>query len=906
MGGDRLKVIDKVYNTLLDLERKNKTGVSAMEISRILKLDRSTISRYLNDLYKDKRIKKIDGRPVLYQSISSNTITSYENKLNNRLNSLDKLAGAKQSLSIPIEKAKAAIIYPPKGLHTLLLGETGVGKSLFAEQMYEYAKEVSVLDKSAPFIRFNCADYVNNPNLLTAQIFGVKKGTFTGAEVDKDGLLKQADKGIFFLDEIHRLTPEGQEMLFTYIDKGFFKPLGETEKSIYVNVRIIAATTEDPESYLLQTFSRRIPMVIRLPNLHERSLGERYSLIESFIREESRRLGENIYINKNSIISYLLYDCPNNIGQLKSDIQLSCAKAFLNYKANLNNFLIINQGDLPNHVRKGLLYLNEYRKEVDELLGGANDILKYSEIEDLPLRLTHEEENIGEDFYNIIEEKIDSFKMSGMDESDINQILNMDIESHFQKYIGEISRRYRKDEIHNMVNKEIVDIVEEILLLAKKVLNREYDERIYFGLSFHLERSVERIRKGEKIYNPKLNFIRINYEDEFIFAMKIAKSIDSKFNIEIPVDEIGYLAMFFASDYFKDKKEIESNVKVIVVMHGRSTASSMVEVVNSLIGSDFVVALDMPLSMEPQRMYETAKAKVEEVHKDKGVILMVDMGSLTNFGHMITEETGIQVKTIDMVSTLTVLDIGRKAIIGYSMDDILGSTFNSEIINSSHNKKQKKENIILAACFTGDGLAKKISDIVGNIISDKNIKILTINLIGSGRLEDRIAEMEKDYNILAIIGAVDINIRLIPFIPAIDILSKRTEEKLDEIIKEAEMYDKIWDSLKEHLAYLESELIIRDIKYLINRSEERLNIKVTTDVKMGMALHICFMIDSLLCGEKTKVFDELDSFRKSYLDQILIVKEELQYIKNRYKVRVEDNEIAYIVKSFMENNISVQ
>ncbi|WP_353095329.1 sigma 54-interacting transcriptional regulator [Tissierella praeacuta] len=899
-----MKVIDRVYNKLLDLEKENKTGISAMDISKELNLDRSTISRYLNTLYKDKKIKKLNGRPVLYQSISNNKDKSFDNKFSNGLNSLDKLVGAKQSLGIPIEKAKAAIIYPPKGLHTLLLGETGVGKSLFAEQMYEYAKEVNVLGNNAPFIRFNCADYVNNPNLLTAQIFGVKKGAFTGADIDRDGLLRKADKGVLFLDEIHRLTPEGQEMLFTYIDKGYFRPLGESEKTIYVNVRIIAATTEDPESYLLQTFSRRIPMVIKLPNLHERSLGERYFLIESFIKEESRRLGQSIYINKNSIISYLLYDCLNNIGQLKSDIQLSCAKAFLNYKANSSKFLMINQGNLPNHVRKGLLHLNEYRNEINELLSGVNDILKYSGIEDIPLKLSHEEENIGEDFYNIIEGKINSFKMSGMDESDINEVLSIDIESHFQRYIGEISRRYKKDEIHNIVDKEIIDIVEEILLLAEKVLNREYDERIYFGLSFHLERSVERIREGERIYNPKLNFIRINYEDEFIFAMKIAKLIDNKFNIEIPVDEIGYLAMFFASDYFKDKNEIESNVKIILVMHGRSTASSMVEVVNSLIGSDFVIGLDMPLSMEPHKMYEITKDKVLEVHRDKGVILMVDMGSLTNFGHMITEETGIEVETIDMASTLSVLDIARKAIIGYTLEDILDSIGPKGIKNTRH-RHRKKENIIVAACFTGDGVARKISDILNNIIGHKNIKTIAINIIDDRRLEDRISELDKDYNILSIISAVNINIKSIPFISAIDLFSRETVERLEEIVEEAEMYDKIWDSLREHLIHLESDLLIKDIKYLINGLGESLNIKVTNDVKMGMALHICFMIESLLAGEKTRVFDDLDRFKELYLKEMIVAREQFKTIKEDYKVDIGDNEIAYIVKSFMENNNSV-
>ena len=60
---------------------------------------------------------------------------------------------------MPIQQAKAAIFYPPKGLHTLILGETGVGKSMFAEAMYRFAKESQILSENSPFVRFNCADY---------------------------------------------------------------------------------------------------------------------------------------------------------------------------------------------------------------------------------------------------------------------------------------------------------------------------------------------------------------------------------------------------------------------------------------------------------------------------------------------------------------------------------------------------------------------------------------------------------------------------------------------------------------------------------------------------------------------------------------------------------------------------
>ena len=94
------------------------------------------------------------------------------------ITSLDTFAIENTSLKIAIEKAKASILYPPNGMHTLLLGETGVGKSMFASLMHEYAIEVEQLPKDAPFIVFNCADYANNPQLLLGNYLGLKRSLY--------------------------------------------------------------------------------------------------------------------------------------------------------------------------------------------------------------------------------------------------------------------------------------------------------------------------------------------------------------------------------------------------------------------------------------------------------------------------------------------------------------------------------------------------------------------------------------------------------------------------------------------------------------------------------------------------------------------------------------------------------
>src|SRR5699024_1002861 len=146
---------------------------------------------------------------------------------------------------------------------------TGSGKTFFAHAMFQFAKVNHIIASNKELIVFNCADYANNAELLMSHLFGYAKGAFTGAEKEKRGIIDQADGSMLFLDEIHRLPPEGQEMVFYFMDHGTYSRLGESGKQHQADVRIIGATTEDPHSALLDTFVRRIPINIHLPSFEE-------------------------------------------------------------------------------------------------------------------------------------------------------------------------------------------------------------------------------------------------------------------------------------------------------------------------------------------------------------------------------------------------------------------------------------------------------------------------------------------------------------------------------------------------------------------------------------------------------------------------------------------------------------
>ncbi|MGM0549019.1 MAG: sigma 54-interacting transcriptional regulator [Bacillota bacterium] len=928
-----IKRIDQVYQCLKKKTEKTEEpkALSAAEIAAELEADRANVSRYLNKLFKEDKLIKIKGRPVLYKiKIKKNNkkISALETKKNLKTNKvqankLDQIIGAKKSLKNQIQQAKAAILYPPNGLHTLLLGETGVGKSMFASLMHDFAIAAEMLKKDAPFIQFNCADYVDNPQLLIAQIFGVKKGAYTGANQNREGLLKQADQGILFLDEIHRLPPQGQEMLFTFIDNGYFRPLGESENKLKAEVQIIAATTENPNSFLLNTFIRRIPMVIKLPALKNRSLAERFRLLENFLKEESKNIGNSIYINRKALISFLLYDCPNNIGQLASDIQLASAKSFLNYKTSNNKYILIAQSDIPEHVQKGILNLHNQREKIDNLFKDQSDILEFSAKEkNKMVNINSEKENentkvkLNKVFYDVIENKLKSLRNKNMDEDQIQQILNIDIESHFKKHLESLPNIINKSDINKIVNKEIVEITESILKFSTRKLKRSFNKKIFLALALHLQKSIERIKAGEKIYHPELNNIRINHFQEFMTAMEAASLIDQKFNLETPLDEIGYISMFLIENPYQINDQPKAKVAVFILMHGKSTASSMAEVANKLLGEEIAVGIDMPLEMQAQSFFTSSSKQIKKIADYKDILLLVDMGSLTSFADMIELKQEQEIEIISMVSTATVIDACRKAILGQSLEQIYNSCLHSQIQTQKSklkaNPKISKEefkleaendkNLIITACFTGAGASSKLKEIIENQYSQLKIKIISLNIINYNKFIKKIKSYQKEYNLLAIISTIDLKEADLPFIPALEVLSGKAFKKIDSKIENLAKYNKINNSLAKHLENLNSKKIINEVKNIIESIINESKIEIDSDVKIGVLLHLVFLIEKLLKGEKPKEFKNLAAYKAKNSFFMEKIKEKLYFLEKEYAVQITEAEIAYLTESLLNNS----
>lgn len=891
-----MKRIEIIYEKIKELDKGN--GVCALEIAEALKLSRANVSSDLNRLCEDGKVVKNNGRPVLFNVVELNTPKK-------EMTTFDRFTSKNPSLFSAIEQAKAAILYPPRGMHILIIGETGVGKSMFAELVHRYAIEMNKKDENAPFVVFNCADYANNPQLLLSQLFGTKKGAFTGADADKPGLIEKADGGILLLDEVHRLPPEGQEMFFTFLDRGTYRRLGETELDRTANIIIISATTEDPSSVLLKTFTRRIPMIIQMPNLKERSFDERLNLISGFMREESARLGRKIELSINSMKALLTYNCTNNVGQLKTDIQLVCAKAYADFVSHRKDNIRISSLDLPQHILKGLYMETEHRQLWNKLI----DInIRYCIFDYSEENIIFEEEKNEESIYDMIDIRVCELKSKGMNSDELEKEMEKDIEEYFNKYIYSVYKKVDVSNLENVIGHEIIRVVEEIIEYSQERLKKVFCKKVHLGMAFHIATAIERVKMNRKIINPQLNKIRTCYIEEFSTAIDCIKIIDNVFEISMPIDEAGFIAMFFTYDN-REIVEQKNDVKVIVIAHGTSTATSMAKAANNILGVIYAYGINASLDESPDQVLKNLKLFIKEAEIKSEILLLVDMGSLTNFGDEIEKELGIRTKTIPLVSTLHVIEATRKALLGYSLEELYEDTMNvntllDNIVAVSKEAHENKEQLaIVTICTTGEGGAVAIENfLIKQFELDRNIfKILPVNLIGNESIDLRLEKIKREYKIVCIITSFDINTNIAQF-GLNEVLSQKAVKSIQELIDIETTYYKIGETLENMLKNMNGKDVVSDIKEFIDNIEGHLNIRTNTNILIGIMLHIACMLDRLLEGENVSSFENKALFIATHPELYGVIKKACEILNKKYNVKISEDEICYIMAFFNDKN----
>ena len=829
-------------------------GFSAEDVADFAGVDRTNASRDLNLLTNEGKIKRIPGRPVLFTVKTPSTGPLHENGSNNGSNgnwqsvqaeyspvmvedppeieyhhdvplrvtqepgkplavvasvhigavvtSFETLIGGGEGLKVAIQQAKAAMLYPPRGLHTLLCGPSGVGKTTFARLMHGFALELYALPADAPFISFNCADYASNPQLLMAHLFGVVRGAYTGADHDREGLVEQAHRGILFLDEVHRLPPEGQEMLLYLMDRERFRRMGDV-KERESSLLLLAATTEDPNTALLPTFRRRIPMTISLPGLNERMMMERYELLRAFFTTECSSIGANIHVAPQVLRALLLYECPGNIGQLRTDVQLVCAWAYLEYRTNNLAELHIHVGVLPDHVRRGLLRtaeLNRALEPVSHLLEATHIFTPTGlSLDSLP--------GSAQNLYDTISRDLGILRRSGLEENEINRLLHIDIQHYFQRFAEQVGTP--RDAPTNLVDERIAVVSQHIVQYAEEQLARTFPEKLALVLAMHLTSTLEHITHGRMIVEPAIQSVRFTYPIEYEVAQGALLQFRSALGVTLPESETDVLAVLLANADALLSSE-QSTVGIVVAAHGRGIAAGLAELANTLVGVNSVRWVELTLEQSPEELLGLVAHWVRVADQGGGVLLFVDFASLLSLGELVMRgdgQAGVQVRAIAGVSAPLVVEAVRRAQRSKSvtLDQLAASlqTFSlyrpvdeSSKIRTSINRfptsfpqrnamvnendglnvqftASQRSRVILSVCLTGFGSAAKIAELIEEHLPglrQQGVEIICMDINLSGKTEADVQRLVGNRDVVAVVGTINPHLESYPFIALTDFL----------------------------------------------------------------------------------------------------------------------------------------
>ena len=251
----------------------------------------------------------------------------------------------------------------PTRTNVLITGESGTGKELIARAIHQESGR-----RDNQFVVINCGGIPET--LMESELFGHKKGSFTGATHDKKGLFEVADKGTIFLDEIGELSLPIQVKLLRAIQERTFKPVGGSE-DLSVDIRIIAATNKQVEKEVIEgnfredLFYRLNVIEIKMPPLRDRK-GDLRTLAQHFLDKYSREMGKKI----SKISSYAIdmlnkYDFPGNIRELENLLERSVA-------LSTTNILLPDSLALSIHKRRWIEGIRDRRFDLDEVSQGVS------------------------------------------------------------------------------------------------------------------------------------------------------------------------------------------------------------------------------------------------------------------------------------------------------------------------------------------------------------------------------------------------------------------------------------------------------------------------------------------------------------------------------------------------------
>ncbi|MDD6194537.1 MAG: PRD domain-containing protein [Lachnospiraceae bacterium] len=843
---------EKVYDFIqMHSLAEKEGGVSTSYIAEALSLQRTNVSSILNTLVNEGRIAKTNGRPVLYfidQDIHRKEEDCFQ-----------EMTGWNGSLKHGIQLAKAAILYPGRSLNLLIVGEKGTGKKQFAKVIYNYCIAKKLISEDAPFLQMNCRDYASEQDQAKELLMG--KG--------EPGLLNQSEKGILYLDNIQYLGGVLQREVAMYSSSS-------TTRGV-----LIASCT--PETIPAQEeFQGEFPIVVNMPKITERPIAERMEMIKILFSTEASRVGRVLVVKEELMRCLLLYECSDNFQQLKRDIKIGCANAYVRELANSDEITLF-VSDFDVRIRQGILRYGNVREEIEKLIPENSSFafdgrdMKVSETE-------------SKNIYKELSRKAQKLDAEGISKEDIQMLLSTELERAFGKYQRQLVHDITsKKELGLIVDEELIELVENFIKKVEVLQNRKIDETIFFGLCLHIKGVVNHSREPETVGKLEISQVVTRHKQEYMLSSEFAEEIQEKYRVEMPIDEVILITMFLC--YEPPKQPSVGKSVILYAFYGKGIASSIVKTITDITGFDHVYSFELSYKKDENGTYEALKKCIREIDQGKGVCIVYDSDLVSKMTEEIARETGILIRLFPAPVTTMGIELARKALRSSNLDAVYRET-----MRSVGDFAISREKYLVTLCTTGKGGAEELKKYIEKYGNVKDVEVIPMSMSDEDALKEAFQGLMRQGTIVCVVGTFDPKLYSIPFCSITDVFTT-PKERLPELLRTAESkdceidYQEVFDYLGQQFKYAGIAKLRPLLEDLLHQIDGQLK-HITQDAQMGLLIHTACCVERLLAGEASQTNPKRQMICIKYAKEFHKLLRMLKPIEKAFRIIFSDDEVA--------------
>ena len=639
------QVLEFITEYSSDLIHDEFPKITTRFLSEKLKMQRTNISSILNQLVNEGKLVKYNGRPVLYQLADENTSGNGD--------VFEQLVGYDSSLKEAIASAKAAVLYPEGNPTILITAKHGSGVSHFAKTVFRFAQASGKLKTRAPWILWDCKTLFNDQDKFQEIFLG---------DHEKEGILKKASGGMLILENIDVVSERNLDWLLAFLRGEKIQGQDEWPWQKDYHCITIFSTMKDTNEMMLNLLRGQMDFRISLPSLEERSIEERFLILQKFFKEEAKAMDRMIEVDTSILHALLLYEVTDDIKGLKNDIHTGCVNSYVRSYNTEKKTIVLLMSDFPNYVRKGIMYYRSYKNEIDEMIKNG---CKYTFYKNQMLR---DNKTAKKDIYQSIDARKRDLERHALTEEEINMAVSNQLESEFEEYFEQLCERVDSiDTLNKMVSEKLISLTRKFLLKAAEQLSCEFSKEIFCGICLHVNSCLIKVSKKQRISNEEIARLLSKYPMHYELVKEFQVELGKEFNVKLNVDDLIFLLMFL----LEAKKDVnESKVVTLIAMHGSHAASSIAAVVNVLSDDSNVQAFDMDLDKNVRIVYEELKEKIIKIDQGKGILLIYDMGSIHTMAESIAQETKIAIRCAEVPITLVGIAGSSKAAEMKTLDEV--------------------------------------------------------------------------------------------------------------------------------------------------------------------------------------------------------------------------------------------